>query len=637
MPLRRVDRRARVRALGLHTAVDLIAGVTVEVELLARGHVRERVRTCGDGLRLQRLDRPRRRHLRRHDALQVRLETDRVDDLHDLAVGRDAHPAAIGDVRDEQRLRGRERVGRDEVGMAGERELRVQHDAPGMEREPRPGRADDRPRRGRLERDLLPRGEEDAHRRDLRMAERGGGVVVGEDPVVRPAVLRVAVGAPLAQAEAVPPAVAADDDGGRRGARQDRARSRRAERPGRPSRAKRGSEATEGQQRAGRQRAGQQQTGARHAGHGSRGAARPRSAFTERFHPAVCGNVFVAHPGMPAPTDTLLPPRYGNVRPIAHGGMGEIFLATDRELGREVAVKVLAERFAKDESLRERFKREALAAARLSGNPNIVTIFDVGEHGGRPIIVMEHLSGGSLAQRVSGRKPCPAAQVLDWLGEAAAALDAAHAAGIVHRDVKPGNLLLDDRGHVKVADFGIASAAGLDSFTQTGTILGTAGYLSPEQARGERATAASDLYALAVVAWELLAGRRPFEMQTPTAEAMAPGNAPVPSVHEANPDLPPSFDAVFKRALDKDPRARHASARDFVGELGSALHDDAGDTGWIEPVAPSRVAPSRVPPSRVAARSTGPSRWWIPVLLALLAGGALAAYLVSRGSDDPST
>jgi len=309
--------------------------------------------------------------------------------------------------------------------------------------------------------------------------------------------------------------------------------------------------------------------------------------------------------------------------------MGEIFVATDRELGREVVVKVLAERFAKDESLRERFKREALAAARLSGNPNIVTIFDVGEHGGRPVIVMEYLAGGSLAQRVTGKKPCPAPQVLDWLDEAAAALDAAHDAGIVHRDVKPGNLLLDDRGHVKVADFGIASAAGLDSFTQTGTVLGTAGYLSPEQARGERATAASDLYALGVVAWELLAGQRPFEMQHATAEAMAHVNAPVPSVHEANQELPASFDPIFERALAKDPRARYASAADFVGELRSAMHDAAGDT-WVVP----RTATTHV---ATQPRSDGASRWWIPVLLvALLAGGALAAFLVTRGSDSPT-
>jgi serine/threonine-protein kinase len=305
--------------------------------------------------------------------------------------------------------------------------------------------------------------------------------------------------------------------------------------------------------------------------------------------------------------------------------MGEIYLARDEVLGREVAVKVLAERFAADASLRERFKREALAAARLSGNHNIVTIFDVGEHDGRPIIVMEYLAGGSLEKRVDGKKPCGTAQVLDWLDEAASALDAAHAAGIVHRDVKPGNLLLDDRDHVKVADFGIASAAGMDSFTQTGTILGTAGYLSPEQARGERATAASDRYALGIVAWELLTGKRPFQSATPTAEALAHVNSPVPSAHAANGALPASFDAVFERALAKDPAARYPHASDFVGELRSAVHEDAGDTGWIEPVTRTSA------PTRVTAQPSNPRRWWIPLLVAaMIAGGVLAAVLATR-------
>jgi eukaryotic-like serine/threonine-protein kinase len=329
---------------------------------------------------------------------------------------------------------------------------------------------------------------------------------------------------------------------------------------------------------------------------------------------------------MPAPVDISLPPRYRGARLIAHGGMGEIFLAKDEVLGREVAVKVLAERYAEDEGLRERFKREALAAARLSGNHNIVTIFDVGEHDGRPIIVMEYLAGGSLETRIGG-KPVETAQVLDWLDEAAAALDAAHAAGIVHRDVKPGNLLLDDRDHVKVADFGIASAAGMDSFTQTGTILGTAGYLSPEQARGERATAASDRYALGIVAWELLTGRRPFQSETPTAEALAHVNAPVPSVHAANWALPDSFDAIFKQALAKDPAARYRHASEFVAELRGALHDEAGDTGWIEPVA-ATAAPTRVMTARASNR-----RWLVPVLVvALIAGGVLAALLATHGS-----
>ena len=338
---------------------------------------------------------------------------------------------------------------------------------------------------------------------------------------------------------------------------------------------------------------------------------------------------------MPAPVDTSLPSRYRDARPIAHGGMGEIFLATDEILGREVAIKVLAQRFAQDAGLRERFKREALAAARLSGNHNIVTIFDVGEHDGRPIIVMEYLAGGSLDKRIGGARSGDTAQVLDWLDEAAAALDAAHEAGIVHRDVKPGNLLLDDRGHVKVADFGIASAAGMESFTQTGTILGTAGYLSPEQARGERATAASDRYALGIVAWELLTGRRPFQSETPTAEAVAHVNAPVPSVHASNRALPASFDAIFERALAKDPAARFPHASEFVGELRGALHDEAGDTGWIVPVAAAAAAPTRVSTAG-ATGAGGNRRWLLPLLLvALIGGGGAAVLIASRGSSTP--
>ena len=327
---------------------------------------------------------------------------------------------------------------------------------------------------------------------------------------------------------------------------------------------------------------------------------------------------------MPAGTDTVLPARYEEVRQIAHGGMGEIFRATDRELGREVAVKLLAERFSADKESRARFKREALAAARLSGTPNVVTIFDVGEHNGRPLIVMEYFPGGSLEKRVAHGAPCPVGQALDWLAETAVALDAAHAAGIVHRDVKPANLLLDGRGHVHVADFGIASAAGLDSFTQTGTIMGTAGYLSPEQAKGERATAASDLYSLAVVAWELLTGHRPFESPSPTAEAAAHATAPIPAIHDANPALPVAFDWIFECALAKDPRARYRSAAELVGDLRRGLHDDAGNT-WVE-----RPAGAAAPTPVVAPRRRGPVLGALLALLALVAG-ILAAVLIADG------
>src|SRR5438046_6631508 len=232
--------------------------------------------------------------------------------------------------------------------------------------------------------------------------------------------------------------------------------------------------------------------------------------------------------------------------------MGEIYSALDESLGRQVAINVLAERFAEDDAVRRRVMREALAAARLSGEPNTVTIFDVGEWNERPFIVMEHLSGGTLDGRIAREGPQPADRALDWLEQAAEALDHAHGRGVVHRDVKPGNLLLDRDGNVHVADFGIASAAGMDSLTATGTILGTAGYLSPEQAQGERATPASDRYALAVVAFELLTGSRPFEADSPTAEAAAHVNAPVPSI-SARADLPREIDRCFERALAKDP------------------------------------------------------------------------------------
>jgi eukaryotic-like serine/threonine-protein kinase len=324
---------------------------------------------------------------------------------------------------------------------------------------------------------------------------------------------------------------------------------------------------------------------------------------------------------MPAPIDTTLPPRYRDARLVARGGMGEVYSATDTELGRVVAVKVLSARYLADESLRQRFRREALAAARLSGNPSIVTVFDVAEHEGRPMIVMELLPGGSLEQRIAGKAPLPPEEVLSWLDQAATALDAAHAAGIVHRDVKPGNLLFDERGHVKVADFGIASATGLDSFTHTGTILGTAGYLSPEQARGERASAASDRYSLAVVAWELLAGARPYAADSTTAEAAAHIHASVPSISTANPRLPRELDAVFARALAKDPAERPATAEGFVEELRDAL---TRRETWDEP------------PTRVVAPSRPQRRRFVPVLAVLLllaAAGAVAALLTTRGGD----
>ncbi|MGH3104269.1 MAG: serine/threonine-protein kinase, partial [Gaiellaceae bacterium] len=289
---------------------------------------------------------------------------------------------------------------------------------------------------------------------------------------------------------------------------------------------------------------------------------------------------------MPTRTD-ILPPRYRDPERIGRGGMGEIYHATDTVLNRAVAIKVLADRFSEDEQVRGRFTREAMAAARLSSEPSAVTIFDVGAWEERPFIVMEYLPGGSLEEVLRQGGAQEPGQVLAWLEQAAQALDAAHRHGIVHRDVKPANLLLDTAGDVRVADFGIASAAGMDSLTKPGTVLGTAGYLSPEQASGERATPASDRYALAVVAFELLTGARPFESETPTAEAAAHVHAPVPSISALRTDLPRELDAVFERALAKDPAERHPSCAELVGAIRGALAEAAGTTRELAGVAPA--------------------------------------------------
>ena len=328
--------------------------------------------------------------------------------------------------------------------------------------------------------------------------------------------------------------------------------------------------------------------------------------------------------------ERILPDRYANPRRIGHGGMGRIYLAEDRELGRPVAVKVLDDRFAGNDQLRRRFKREALTAARLSGHPHVVTIFDVGEWQGHPFLVMEYLPGGTLADRTG--KPIEPLQALAWLGQAAGALDAAHELGIVHRDVKPANLLFDEREELCVADFGIARIADdpMSGMTATGTVLGTAGYLAPEQALGHGATAASDRYALGVVGYELLTGSRPFERGSETAEAAAHINDPVPPVSSRLAGLSPAVDEVFDRVLAKDPNARFPTAAAFVTALRDALEGREATT---------RVLPVAAPAARSVPVQRRRAPWVIPLILAGLAAAVVAglvAAVVTSGGDTPA-
>ena len=262
--------------------------------------------------------------------------------------------------------------------------------------------------------------------------------------------------------------------------------------------------------------------------------------------------------------------------------MSEVYRATDTVLDRPVAIKVLREQYADDGEFLQRFSREALAAGRLSGEPHTVTIYDVGAWDGRPTIVMELFEGGSLDDVLRATGAQPPERALRWLDHAAAALDHAHAHGVVHRDVKPANLLLDSDATLHVADFGIASALGSASLTRTGTVLGTVGYLAPEQAEGKPASPASDRYALAVVAFELLTGIRPFARDSAMAEAAAHITEPVPSATSLRPELPTAAVAVLERGLAKDPAARYASCRAFVDALRYAF----------SPTAPARVAVS---------------------------------------------
>src|SRR5918997_2494516 len=303
---------------------------------------------------------------------------------------------------------------------------------------------------------------------------------------------------------------------------------------------------------------------------------------------------------MPLASHIQLPERYRVTRHIASGGMASVWEVEDLLLGRVVAVKVLGAQYAADRGARARFAREARTAARACGHPHIATIYDIGEHGEDAFIVMEYFSGGTIAVELraasAGDRRVPRDAALRWLREAASGLDHAHAAGIVHRDVKPANLLLDGHERLAVGDFGIARLADDTHMTQTGQLLGTAAYLSPEQAHGRPATAASDHYALAVVAYELLTGKRPFAGGPPTAQVRQHAEAEPLRASEAAPDLPTVIDEVFSRGLAKEPGERPASAAELVDEIEGALHP-AQQIERTLPLVPIKPSPARIKPS----------------------------------------
>ena len=252
---------------------------------------------------------------------------------------------------------------------------------------------------------------------------------------------------------------------------------------------------------------------------------------------------------------------------IARGGMAEVYRAHDRLLDRPVALKVLFPELSVDRSFVERFRREAQAAANLS-HPNIVPVFDWGEDSGTYFIVMEFVDGRPLSSILKTAGPLAADRTAEIAAPVAAALGYAHKHGVVHRDVKPGNVLITDDGQVKVTDFGIARAVNTEeSLTQTGAVMGTATYFSPEQAEGMGVDARTDIYSLGVVLFEMVTGRPPFLGDTPVAVASKHVRDHPPAPRELNPSIPPTFEAIILKAMDKNPDYRYATSEELRADL----------------------------------------------------------------------
>ena len=348
--------------------------------------------------------------------------------------------------------------------------------------------------------------------------------------------------------------------------------------------------------------------------------------------------------------DSVFDGRYRIIRKLGAGGMANVYLAEDQELGRRVAIKILDDRHSQDEQFVERFRREAKNAAGLS-HPNIVSIYDRGEAEGTYYIAMEYLAGRTLKELMVSRGPTPIGIAIDYTRQILAGLGFAHRNGIVHRDIKPHNVVVDADGRLKVTDFGIARS-GASQMTEAGSIIGTAQYLSPEQARGAPVDQRSDVYSVGIVLYEMLTGKVPFTGDTPLEIAMKHlSEVPVPP-SELRDDVPEDLDLIALRALAKDPEDRYQTAADMDADLAriqrglavssettdaaTAVLAGAGISGAPTIIAPrpTQVAPAQPPPPTPPAAYygyEGPPRrsrsiWpWLLVLL-LLVGAGFAAW-----------
>jgi eukaryotic-like serine/threonine-protein kinase len=316
----------------------------------------------------------------------------------------------------------------------------------------------------------------------------------------------------------------------------------------------------------------------------------------------------------------VLADRYELEELIGTGGMSSVFRAHDTLLDRKVALKILHEQYSDDAEYVERFRREARAVAALS-HPNIVTVIDRGDHDGRQFIVFEHVDGENLKRLIERSGPLPVDQALHLAVQVARGLAFAHREGLVHRDVKPQNVLLNGDGRAKVTDFGIARSLHVQrGMTQTGTVLGTSDYIAPEQAQGQRVDEQSDVYSLGVVCYELLTREVPFPGENFVAVAMRHINEEPPSVRAVRPDVPPRVDAAVRRAMAKDPDDRFPTMSDFCRELEACLEELQG-TRVLTPVRPAGRRRRR--------HGSGP--WPLVVALAALVAIGAVVYVLIHG------
>jgi eukaryotic-like serine/threonine-protein kinase len=344
--------------------------------------------------------------------------------------------------------------------------------------------------------------------------------------------------------------------------------------------------------------------------------------------------------------EALAEGRYRVEEVLGRGGMASVYLARDAELERPVAVKVLAEHLADQPDFRDRFLREARLAAQLS-HPNVVQVFDVGEEDGKPFIVMECVEGSTLADELKERGRLEPEEVVDLALQICGGLEHAHTTRLVHRDIKPQNLLLRPDGTVKIADFGIARAAETTRLTQIGSVLGTAAYLAPEQALGEEVTASADIYSLGCVLYELLTGRTPYVFQTLPELVVKHREEAIEPLREVRPEIPERLEAAIMHALARNPEYRPESAAAFAEELAAASPDPptrplptARGTAATEALAASTEAATRplgapAPPrsrGRRARRFRGDRR--LLLALVVLAVAAAVVIAIAVGTSD---